>query len=191
MRRGMMLGGAVVVAIGVGGCDTGVRNPATVPATNIAGDQAGDESAGGNAERRGIRVLPGEVEQLAEQRGVVILDVQPDSYYAQGYIAGSVHYNGQTPRDAFRAGVPPTTGIRPIRCIAWGLYRQRRLHANGEGGNQKSLQPRGRHSRMEEQRQAGGDARDAAGGDAECRGIHGCYGGGVRTTGQAGRGGGS
>ena len=107
MRREMMLGGAVVVAIGVGGCDTGVRNPATVPATNIAETRPAMSQPAATRNAEGYTsVSPAEFEQLAKQRGVVILDVQPDSYYAQGYIAGSVHYNGQTPRDAFRAALP-------------------------------------------------------------------------------------
>jgi rhodanese-related sulfurtransferase len=97
MRRGLMLGGAAVVAMWVGGCDEGAPNPATVPATKMAETKAALSLPAATKNAEGFTdVTVAEFEQLAKQRGVVMLDVQPDDRYAKGFIAGSVHYNGTT-----------------------------------------------------------------------------------------------
>jgi rhodanese-related sulfurtransferase len=102
MRCGMLLVGAVVAVFWVGGCDTGLRNPATVPATGVAATAPAVTLAATRNAEGYTNVTQAEFEQLAGQRGVVILDVQPDSYYAEGFIAGSVHYN----LAALRAALP-------------------------------------------------------------------------------------
>ena len=56
-----------------------------------------------------------------------ILNVQPDSYYAQGSIAGSIHYDAKALRG--NTGDGPQCDLSGV--LHGGRDKPKRLHANG------------------------------------------------------------